>query len=151
MANLDVSLKIGRFDRATALIYRLGQFFPTGSPEYLDIHNRYLQAVISHMIFTRQNDMVLPVQRWFEVDMPKGGVTPDATTYASMIRMSLRMLHGPKRDRTVRRYWEMAKNAVIEEEVLAVPVLSELELGELSEVNSIATGDYTGLFGFSNA
>ncbi|KAJ9198588.1 hypothetical protein DTO164E3_5059 [Paecilomyces variotii] len=136
MANLDVSLKIGRFDRASALIHRLGQFFPSGSPEYLDIHNRYLQSVVSHMIFTRQNDMVLPVQRWFEVDMPKGGVTPDATTYASMIRMALRMLHGPKRDRTVRRYWEMAKNAEIEEEVLAVPVLSELELGELSEICS---------------
>jgi hypothetical protein len=42
------------------------------------------------------------------------------------------------------------KNAGIEEEVLAVPVLSELELGELSEVNSIATRHYTDLFGFAN-
>jgi len=134
MANLDISLKVGRFDRAAALIQRLGKFYPFGSPEYLDLHNRYLQAMVSHMIMTRQDSMVQPLQRWFEIDMPQGGVKPDATTYAIMIRMALRMLHGSKRDRTVRRYWEKAKQAEIEEEVLALPILSELELGELSEV-----------------
>lgn len=134
LANLDVSLKVGRFDRAATLINRLGQHYPVGSSEYLAIHNRYLEKMVSHMIVTRQHNMVLPMQRWFELDMPNGGVKPDATTYAIMIRMALRMFHGSKRDRAVRRYWQFAKQDNIEEEVLAVPVLSELELGELSEV-----------------
>lgn len=134
MANLDVSLKVGRFDRAASLVTRLGEYYPVGSPEYLALHNRYLEAMVSHMIVTRQHNMVLPLQRWFEVDMPAGGVQADATTFAIMIRMALRMFHGGKRDRSVRRYWEFAKKASVEEEVLAVPVLSELELGELSEV-----------------
>ncbi|GFF76308.1 DNA-directed RNA polymerase, mitochondrial [Aspergillus lentulus] len=136
LANLDVSLKVGRFDRAATLINRLGQHYPVGSSEYLAIHNRYLEKMVSHMIVTRQHNMVLPMQRWFELDMPNGGVKPDATTYAIMIRMALRMLHGSKRDRAVRRYWQFAKKDNIEEEVLAVPVLSELELGELSEICS---------------
>ncbi|KAL2011140.1 hypothetical protein VTN00DRAFT_3858 [Thermoascus crustaceus] len=136
MANLDMSLKVGRFDRAAALIQRLGKFYPFGSPEYLGLHNRYLEGMVSHMIMTRQDSLVLPLQRWFEVDMVAAGVKPDATTYANMIRMALRMLHGSKRDRTVRRYWEKAKQAEIEEEVLALPILSELELGELSEICS---------------
>ncbi|KAF5858131.1 DNA-directed RNA polymerase [Aspergillus alliaceus] len=136
MANLDVSLKVGRMDRAASLVTRLGEFYPIGSPEYLAIHNRYLEAMVSHMIVTRQHNMILPLQRWFEVDMAAGGVQPDATTYAIMIRMALRMFHGGKRERAVRRYWEFAKTAGIEEEVLAVPILSELELGELSEICS---------------
>ncbi|KNG87835.1 putative mitochondrial DNA-directed RNA polymerase [Aspergillus nomiae NRRL 13137] len=136
MANLDISLKVGRMDRAANLITRLGEYFPIGSPEYLAIHNRYLEEMVSHMVVTRQHNLVLPLQRWFEVDMAHGGVQPDARTYAIMIRMALRMLHGAKRDRAVRRYWSFAKTAGVEEEVLAVPVLSELELGELSEICS---------------
>lgn len=134
MANLDISLKVGQFDRAATLVNRLGTHYPIGSPEYLDINNRFIDEMVNHMIVTRQQNMLLPLQRWFELDLPNGGVQPDARTYAIMIRMSLRMLHGSKRDRSVRRYWEFAKQNGVEEDVLAVPVLSELELGELSQV-----------------
>ncbi|OJJ51137.1 hypothetical protein ASPZODRAFT_55285 [Penicilliopsis zonata CBS 506.65] len=136
LANFDVSIKVGRFDRAVSLIQRLGQFFPADSPQYLALHNRYLAAMVTHMIVMRQTHLVLPLQKFFEVDMPNGGVIPDATTLAIMIRMGLRMLHGSKRDRTVRRYWEVAKKQDIEDLVLAAPVLSELELGEISEICS---------------
>lgn len=134
MANLDISLKVGQFDRAASLVSRLGVHFPVGSPDYLAIHNRYMEAMVSNMILIRQHDMVWPLQKWFEVDMPNAQVKPDAVSYAIMLKMALRMLHGTKRDRTVRRYWQLAKNQEAEEELLAVPVLSELELGELSEV-----------------
>ncbi|KAI9036367.1 DNA-directed RNA polymerase [Aspergillus affinis] len=135
-ANLNVCLKVGQFERAAALITRISTFYPVGSSENLALYNRYLKAMVSHMIVTRQHNLILPLQRWFEVDMAAGGAIPDATTYAVMLRMALRMLHGGKRDRTVRRYWDLAKKVGLEEEVLAVPVLSELELGELSEICS---------------
>lgn len=134
MANMDISLKVGRFDRAASLINRLGQFHAIGSPEYLAIHNRFLEAMVLHMIVTRQHQMVPSLQRWFDVDMPSGGVKPDDTTFAIMLKMCLRMLDGPKRDREVRRYWELIKTEDMEEDVLVNPILGELELGELSEV-----------------
>lgn len=134
ITNLDISLKVGQFDRAASIINRLGHYFPVGSPEFLAINNRYLEAMVSNMILTRQYELTLPLQRWFEVDMPSANVKPDATTLAIMVKMALRMLHGAKRDRTVRRYWHLAKDQDAEEELLAVPVLSEWELGELSEV-----------------
>jgi DNA-directed RNA polymerase len=135
IANMDVSLKVGRFDRAAALIARVRHYFPLGSPEYLALHNRYMNAMVSHMIITRQQQMILQLQRWFEIEMPNEGVRPDATTYSIMIRMALRMLYGSKRDRTVRRYWQLAKKADIdEEEIAGVEILSDLEFGELFEV-----------------
>ncbi|KAL2818190.1 hypothetical protein BDW59DRAFT_152245 [Aspergillus cavernicola] len=136
MANLELSLKVFQFDRAMSLLNRLREYHPPGSQKYLDMHNRYLQVMVSHISVTREEDLAVQMQRWFEVDMPYGGVEPDATTFAIMLRMALRMFHGSKRDRTVRRYWAFAKKAGVEEEVLAVPVLSELELGELSEICS---------------
>lgn len=134
LANFNMSIKVGRFDRAAALLNRLGYFYTIGSPEYLALHNIYLKGMVTHMIVTRQHQMSLPLQKWFEVDMPAGGVEPDATTYAIMIRMALRMLEGSKRDRSVRRYWEMAKRAKLHEELLAVEVLTDRDLGELSKV-----------------
>jgi DNA-directed RNA polymerase len=134
LANLDVSLSVGMFDRGAALIRRLGTLLSADSSELLNLHNKYIRSMVSYMILSRNPKMVWPAQRWFEVDMRHGGVQPDATTYALMVRMSLRMLHGPKRDRTVRRYWELAKRTGVEEELLGLPVLSELDLGELSEV-----------------
>lgn len=136
LANFDAAIKVEKFDRAATLLHRLAEYYPFHSSEYLELHNRYLNAMVSNMIFTRQNNLVWALQKWFEVDMPRGGVKPNATTCAIMIRMALRMLHGSKRDRTVRRYWEMTKTMEIEEEVLAVPILTELELGELSEAGT---------------
>lgn len=136
MANFDMSLRVGRFDRAAALISRLKTYYPVDSAEFLSLHNQYLKAMVSHMIVTRQSEMVLPLQKWFEVDMPAGGVKPDATTFAVMIRMSLRMLHGSKRERSVRRYWGLAKKADLHEDLLASEVLTDLDLGELSKVST---------------
>ncbi|KAJ5488794.1 hypothetical protein N7539_003684 [Penicillium diatomitis] len=134
LANFNMSLRVGRFDRAAALISRLKTYYAVDSAEFLALHNHYLKAMVAHMIYTRQSDMVLPLQKWFEVDMPAGGVNPDATTFAVMIRMSLRMLHGSKRDRSVRRYWGLAKNAGLHEDMLASEVLTDLDLGELSKI-----------------
>ncbi|KAJ5356641.1 DNA-directed RNA polymerase phage-type [Penicillium concentricum] len=135
-ANLELSLKLGEFERASGLIVRLGHYHPPGSDEYLVMHNRFMKQMVAHMILNRQQDMVLPLQKWFEVDMPAGGVTPDASTFAIMIRMALRMLHGSKRDRTVRRYWELAQNAGLEEELVGIEVLEDSDVGELSKICS---------------
>jgi hypothetical protein len=90
--------------------------------------------MVNHAIDTGKLDLALQVQRWFEVDMPYGDVKPNGTTFAIMIHLALRMLKYTQRDRAVRRYWAFARGADLEEEVLADPVLSERELGLLSEV-----------------
>ncbi|KAJ5242666.1 uncharacterized protein N7469_000993 [Penicillium citrinum] len=134
LANFDMSLKVGRFDRASSLIGRLKSYHPAGSPQHLSLHNRYMKEMVSYMIANRQHELIMPLQKWFESDMPAAGVKPDATTFAIMIRMALRMLDGPKRDRSVRRYWNFAKQADLHEDMLAVEILTDLDLGELSRI-----------------
>ncbi|WEW57393.1 DNA-directed RNA polymerase [Emydomyces testavorans] len=137
LANLDVSLTVGMFDRAALLVRRLSTLYLPGSPEILELHNKYIRMMVSHMILNRRPGMVWAAQRWFEVDMQQlAKVEPDATTFALMLRMALRILLGPRRDRTVRRYWALAKKANVEEDVLGLPILSEADLGLLSEICS---------------
>lgn len=135
-ANFEMSLRVGRFDRAAALMDRLATFYTCDSPEYAAFHNRYLKEMVSHMIAKRQSEMVAPLQKWFEVDMPAVGMKPDALTFAVMTRMALRMLDGPQRERAVRRYWDLAKQRDMHEDLLAVEVLTDHDLGDLSKVSS---------------
>ncbi|PGH18460.1 hypothetical protein AJ79_00530 [Helicocarpus griseus UAMH5409] len=134
LANIDVSLSAGMFKRADVLIHRASRVVGHGTPELLNLHNKYLSAMISHMIIHRRQGMVWWAQKWFEVDMKYAFAVPDATTYALMIKMALRMLFQEKQRRTVRRYWNLARDAEIEEEVLGLPILSEADLGLLSEI-----------------
>jgi DNA-directed RNA polymerase len=67
--------------------------------------------------------------------MPAGGVTPNEETFAIMLHMAIRMLHGTKRERTVRRYWELAQKAGLEEEIVGLEVLEDSDVGELSRVS----------------
>ncbi|EFR02380.1 DNA-directed RNA polymerase [Nannizzia gypsea CBS 118893] len=134
LINLDVSLSAGMFKRASLLLRRLAAAYPQGSPELLDLHNKYLRSMITYMIVNRQPDLVWYAQRWYEVDMGLLSVKPDAITLAWMLRMSLRMLAGPKRERTVRRYWQSAVSRDIHEDILQSSILPESELGLLSEI-----------------
>ncbi|EER38490.1 mitochondrial DNA-directed RNA polymerase [Histoplasma capsulatum H143] len=136
LANLDVSLSAAMFRRSEILIHRVAKLIGYGTPEVLDLHNKYLRSMISHMIVHRRYGMVWWAQKWFEVDMKYAFAEPDAITYALMIKMALRMLFENKQKRTVRRYWNLAKDAEIEEEVLGLPILSEADLGLLSEICS---------------
>ncbi|PYI26736.1 mitochondrial DNA-directed RNA polymerase [Aspergillus indologenus CBS 114.80] len=136
LANLDVSLRIHQYERSAVLISRLKHCYPPGSPEFLELCNRHLSAIVSHMSVTRQHELVPACQRFFEVELRVQGLEPNAASYAIMIRMALRMFHGSKRDRTVRRYWEFVKSKSWEERVLSDPVFSESDLGELSQICS---------------
>ncbi|PYH43944.1 DNA-directed RNA polymerase [Aspergillus saccharolyticus JOP 1030-1] len=134
LANLDISLRVGQFDRSASLLNRLKDCYPLGSAEYRALCNRHLNEVVTHMIKNRQYDLVLVCQKFFEVDLPGSDIQPDGTTYAIMIRMALHMFEGSKRDRTVRRYWEIAKQHSCEEELVTSTVLSESDMVELIQI-----------------
>ncbi|KAK2785462.1 DNA-directed RNA polymerase [Emmonsiellopsis sp. PD_33] len=136
LANLDVCLSVHMYKRASLLVHRISKAYGNGSPETVDVHNKYLRSMISHMIMARRHGMVFWAQKWFEVDMKHAGCAPDATSFAFMIKMCLRLQFEEKQARSVSRYWKLATEADVEEEVLGLPILSESDLGLLSEIVS---------------
>lgn len=112
---LIACLQVGRLDRAAALVRRLNQIYDTNAEGLLVAHNQYV-GELAHRIVKNQDEQLLQtLQKWFQVDLRDAGVTPNAFTYSMMIRASLQA-SDVRKDRTVRRYVNLAKEADLGEE-----------------------------------
>ena len=132
---LAACLKIGKFDRALALLRQLGQIYKAGSEELVAAYNLYLEGMVMGMARNRSHNHLEAITRLVEVDMRNAGVEPNARTYALKIKSALSTLTGSRRDRTVRRYWELAKRYDFENEVASLrDIISDHDLGKLSEI-----------------
>lgn len=139
MARFHVLLQTREIEKAAQVLDRMSTAFAHGDPRFLELHNQYIEAVVAGMIENKRTvdtlKKALSLQTWFEVKLPQGFLKPNARTMAIMLRMTLRLFHGSRRDRTVRRYWNMVKQNKFEVEVLSMPdLLTERDLGEISQV-----------------
>ena len=132
---LDACLRVGNLQRGAALVQRLIKIYTPDSPELRDAHNEYLKANVEHIIRHKDQDLLKALQKWFEIEIRLRGVEPDATTYALLLKASLQISQRPKMERTVRRYMELALHAQLREEALSLPILTEAELGLISQVS----------------
>ena len=134
-ATLEACLQVRRWDRAFAILRQLGNIGRTTPYEPVNAFNRTLDAMVSDLLWTRDEINVERITNWVEVDMKTAGVEPDAKTYALKIKAALATLSGSRRDRTVRRYWELAKKYNLEGQVAGLRhILTDSDLGKLSEI-----------------
>ena len=132
---LDACLQVQRWDRAFALLKQLVHIYRPGSPDLLPAYNRCLEAMVVDMLINKSKTNVYRINQWVEVDMANAGIKPDARTYALKIKVALATLVGSKRDRTVRRYWEKAREQDAQFEVAGLrDVLTDSDLGKLNEI-----------------
>ena len=135
---LEACLQLHRWSRAFALLRQLELVYKYNSysPEMLlESYNRTLEAMVMDLITNRSKTNIDRINRWIEVDMRRAGVEPDAHTYALKLKVALAtMSSGSKRDRTVRRYWELAKQRHTGGEVVGRAILTDSDLGKLSQI-----------------
>ena len=132
---LDACLQVQRWDRASALLKQLVHIYRPGSPDLLPAYNRCLEAMVVDMLINKSRNNVDRINQWVEVDMANAGIMPDARTYALKIKVALATLVGSKRDRTVRRYWEKAREQDAQFEVAGLrDILTDSDLGKLNEI-----------------
>ena len=135
---LEACLQLHRWSRAFALLKQLELVYKHNSysPEMLlESYNRTLEAMVMDLITNRSKTNIDRINRWIEVDMKQAGVEPDAHTYALKLKVALAtMSSGSKRDRTVRRYWELAKQRHTGSEVVGRAILTDSDLGKLSQI-----------------
>ena len=133
---LHACLRVGRLDRAAAMVRRLNRLYEPQDPALLEAHNDYLRSVVEQVITTKDQQTLKKLQKWFEVDMKAGGVTPDATTYALMIKAAFQEANSARADRTIRRYVYLAKKHGVRSEVFSLPILSDQEFGKVTQVRT---------------
>ncbi len=106
---MEACLQVHRFDRAIALLRQLQIIVHPKSAYLREAFNDCLYAMVMDMIVNKNRKNVDLINQWLEVDMHNAGVEPDARTYALKVKVALATMAGTKRDRTVRRYWELAR------------------------------------------
>jgi DNA-directed RNA polymerase, mitochondrial len=140
---MEACLQVHRFDRAMALLRQLQIVVNPRSAYLREAFNDCLHAMIMDMIVNKNKTNVDIINQWLEVEMHNAGVEPDATTYALKVKVALATMTGSKRDRTVRRYWELARQDQSQNEVASLrDILSEQDLGKLSEIVPQTRIDY---------
>lgn len=111
LQHLYTTLRVGRMARAENIIQRLAESSFSDSPEILHAHTAYLEELLRHLAAAstaERPSYQLKMQKWFEVEVFRKGVQPDAKLLVVMTRAAIRGLQGSQRDRAIRRYVEMA-------------------------------------------
>ena len=119
--NLQACLQVGRLERAAALLRRLNQIYNPDAAGLLAAHSEYVRELTNKIVQTKDQQLLEDLQRWFEVDLKHVGVIPDAEIYAQMMRASSQS-PGASRERTMRRYQNMADEAGLGVETRALCV-----------------------------
>lgn len=96
---------------------RLNQIYKPSAPGLLAAHNEYVKELSYRIGQTKDQHLLEHLQRWFIADLKEAGVEPNAEIYAWMIQASLQT-SGSRKDRTVRRYVNLAKEAEMYEETM---------------------------------
>ena len=108
--NLHACLQIGRLERAAALVRRLNEIYKPDAAGLLAAHSDYVRELTNKVVQTKDQRLLKDLQRWFEVDLKRVGVSPNAEVYAQMIRASSHS-SGASRERAMRRYQKLADEA----------------------------------------
>ena len=113
LQNLHACLRVGRIDRATAVLRRLAEIYHASAPELVEAHNHYLAELV--IMVSRPNPdkqvSLRGIQHWFEVELRGKGIKPNARTFSLLFRASFALLEGSKLDRALRRYIYLASTA----------------------------------------
>lgn len=140
-ATLDACLQIHRWDRAMTMLSQLRLLYQNDQQQLQRLYNKVLEAMVFDHIWNRTSQNLRKINSWVEAVMTKAGVEPNAQTFALKIKAAMATLQGTKRDRTVRRYWDMAKEHNVDWEVASLrEILSDSDLGKLSEISPLELG-----------
>ncbi|KAF2494210.1 DNA/RNA polymerase [Lophium mytilinum] len=108
--NLHACIRVGRLDRAAAIVRRLAAVYHPSAIEILDAHNVYLRAKLDAMLQDPVNSKMRDLEDWYNNDMVHKGIEPDDRTLVVMIKGALSLLHSERRDQAVGKYMDIAKD-----------------------------------------
>ena len=144
--NFEACLLLKKWTRALAGLQQLRLLYHTDLDRLRFQYNRILAHLVDDLIQTHSPEHEEKITQWIERDMKQAGLEPDAYTLALVIKAALSSSGPSKRERTVRRYWDMARRYEVQGEVGSLrSILSERDLGMISEICPLEVHDWKDL------
>ncbi|KAF2180077.1 DNA/RNA polymerase [Zopfia rhizophila CBS 207.26] len=127
--NLHACLRVGRMDRAAAIVHRLTDMYNPSAPEVVDAHNVYLRTLFEIAEQNPSASSMENIENWYDKEMVRNGVEPNGQTLVTLLRASMAFLQGNIREMSIRKYLDMAQKfgPTTFEEVNSSPEFSEDE------------------------
>ncbi|KAH7394857.1 DNA-directed RNA polymerase mitochondrial precursor [Phaeosphaeria sp. MPI-PUGE-AT-0046c] len=107
--NLYASLRVGRIERASAILSRLSSVFAKDAPELVDSHNIYFQSLLELAMQDPQPDSMQKLEKWYTKTMRARGVPPSPQTFVTLLRGVMNFLPNEERQDAIRKYMSMAQ------------------------------------------
>lgn len=107
--NLHACLRVGRMDRATAIIQRLTTMYNPTASEVVEAHNAYLQTMLEMAQQNSEAYTMAAIEEWYDSHMVRKAIVPNAGTFITLLRASMTLLEGDRRHQSLRKYLVMAE------------------------------------------
>ncbi|KAL1652204.1 DNA-directed RNA polymerase [Diplodia intermedia] len=140
-SNLQACLRVGRLDRAAALLRRMRELYSPSAPELLEANNMYMLQVMERVLAKQPGYTINTLSAWFENELRDNDIAPNSVTYTCMLRTAILTLDGSKRERLIRRYLWLAEQSGVLDSVLTNEAWSDDEYGILAEVRPDLIGE----------
>ncbi|KAF2199887.1 DNA/RNA polymerase [Delitschia confertaspora ATCC 74209] len=126
--NLHACLRVGRTDRAAAIVQRLTDMYQPSAAEVVNAHNVYLQGLLEAAQNTSETSME-DIESWYEKEMVAKAIQPNGQTLVTLLRASMALVKGTEQNKLVRKYLHLVQGQgpSVFEEVNSSPEFSDEE------------------------
>jgi DNA-directed RNA polymerase len=107
--NLHACIRVGRLDRAMAIVQRLTDMYSPSAPDLVDAHNTFLRAKFEIAQQNSSTDSMADIEEWYHAHMVKNGIEPNADTYVTLLRASFTVQEPSLQERSIRLYLDQAR------------------------------------------
>ncbi|KAF1839411.1 DNA/RNA polymerase [Decorospora gaudefroyi] len=127
--NIYACLRVGRLDRAAAIIERLAPFYKPDAPEVVDAHNAYLQTLLELNQPDPSREAMASIKAWYRQQMVSKHIQPNAQTFVTLIRAAMSFLADGAKEDAVRKHIAAAhqQGQFVVDEINASPEFSDEE------------------------
>ncbi|RMZ86507.1 hypothetical protein DV736_g6269, partial [Chaetothyriales sp. CBS 134916] len=140
--HLEACLHLRKWPRAFANLRQLALLYCDNREKLRFLYNRTLAHMVDDLIDNGSPENEQTISQWIDREMKRVGLEPNAYTFALVIKAALSSPDGSKRERTVRRYWYMAKRDNIQSQVGGLrEILNERDLGAISSICPLEVDD----------
>ncbi|KAK3202877.1 hypothetical protein GRF29_154g1051899 [Pseudopithomyces chartarum] len=107
--NLHACLRVGRMQRAEAIIQRLVALYNPTASELVEAHNGYLRTMLEMAQQNSELYTMATIEEWYASNMVRNAIEPNASTFITLLRASMTLLDGEKRQQSLRKYLALAE------------------------------------------
>ncbi|KAF2788881.1 DNA-directed RNA polymerase mitochondrial precursor [Melanomma pulvis-pyrius CBS 109.77] len=108
--NLHACVRVGRLDRAMAIVQRLTDMYSPSAPEVVDAHNVFLKAKLEAALQNPLADSMADIEEWYRTRMVQKALEPNAQTFITLLRASLTLQEPGLQEESIRKYLAQARD-----------------------------------------